>query len=78
MIIIGAMNKKYVEVGTKLPKNLDNVIGDEVKHGDNVIGEVTAYDKETGEATLKIKAAIWKKIASEDKGLLKEISNEEK
>jgi len=65
------MNKKYVEVSTTLPKNLDNVIGDDVKHGDDVIGSVIAYNKETGEATLKIKATIWKQIAGDDKELLK-------
>lgn len=72
------MNKKYVEVSTTLPKNLDNVIGDDVKHGDDVIGNVTAYNKETGEATLKIKSSVWKKISSEDNGLLKEVSSERK
>ena len=69
------MNKKYVEVSTTLPKNLDNVIGDDVKHGDDVIGSVIAYNKETGEATLKIKATIWKQIAGDDKGLLKRLNN---
>jgi uncharacterized protein YccT (UPF0319 family) len=72
------MNKKYVEITTNLPKGMveDPVIGTEVKHGDDVIGSVTAYNKETGEATLKIKAAVWKKIASENNGQLKEVSNE--
>jgi len=67
------MNKKYVEIKTNLPIGMveDPVIGTEVKHGDDVIGSVIAYNKETGEATLKIKATIWKQIAGDDKELLK-------
>lgn len=74
MIKIGQMNKKYVKIMTTLPKVVDDVIGTPVKDGENIVGKVIAYDKETGKATIRVKSEVWKKIAGDDKGLLKRIN----
>jgi hypothetical protein len=79
MIMNGLMNRKYVKITTNLPKDCDNVIGTPVKgYNDEIVGKVVEYDKETGKATIKIKAAIWKQISCGDTGLLKRLNNVER
>lgn len=69
------MSKKHVEITTTLPKDCEGVIGIPVKSGENVVGEVVEYDKESGKATIKIDYTAWEKIAGEDKGLLEMFKN---
>ena len=69
--------KKYVKITTNLPKGIDEpVVGTEVKNneGTETVGKVIAYDKETGKATIRLKSVIWKEIAGDNKGLLKQLS----
>jgi hypothetical protein len=72
MTMNGLMNRKYVRITTNLPKGCDDVIGTPVSNneGTEIVGKVVEYNKETGEATIKIKAAIWKQIANGNKGLV--------
>jgi hypothetical protein len=63
--------KKYVKITTTLPKGCDDVIGTSVHKGIETVGKVIAYDKETGNATIRIKFTIWKEIAGNNIGLLK-------
>lgn len=70
--------KKFVRITTNLPKGIDEpMIGTLVNEGDVAVGKVIAYDKETGKATIRIKSAIWKKIAGKT-GLSKDMYNEQK
>jgi hypothetical protein len=72
--------KKYVKITVNLPEGIDKpVVGTLVKNNDETVGEVIAYDKETGKATIRLKSAEWKKIAG-NTGLPKNmyINNEQK
>ena len=70
--------KKYVRITTNLPKGIDEpVVGTLVSEGDITVGKVIAYDKETGKATIRIKSAVWKKIAGKT-GLSKDMYCEQK
>ena len=71
--------KKYVRITILLPKGVDEeqVVGTPVKEGTEIVGKVIEYNKETGKATIRIKSAVWKKIAGKT-GLLKDMYNEQK
>ncbi len=70
--------KKFVKITTNLPKGIeDQVVGTEIRDGDDIVGKVIAYEKETGKATMKIKAVAWKKVAGGDIGLIKDMYHEE-
>ena len=77
MTMNGLMNRKHVKITINLPKGCDDVIGTAVKDGEDVVGKVIEYDKETGKATMKLKAATWKKIAG-NTGLTKNLYSEQK
>ena len=72
--------KKYVRITTNLPKGIEqSVIGTPVTEGEDhiTVGKIIAYDKETGKTIIRLKSAVWKKIAGKT-GLSKDMYNEQK